>query len=153
MINEPVNQRRRPFGPKFVLHGLDRLEGVQHIQFVAKKGVLQPAKPLQGLWSQTLAGDDLPAEPAGGDFGAGEELGHSLGRENPDELLLDCEPIGYTVAVKQSAWKILLTSCEMRSSILEHYSARGSREILIAALAALLSGYLVQPEFIPPKYP
>ena len=42
VVDEPVHQRCRPFGPEVVADRLDRLEGVKDIQFVPEDGVLQP---------------------------------------------------------------------------------------------------------------
>ena len=74
VVDEPVHQRCRPVGPEVMADRLDRLEGVEDVEFVPEDRVLQPAQPEEGLRAEALAGYDFPAQSPGMDFGSRQQF-------------------------------------------------------------------------------
>lgn len=68
MIDFPILERRRTFGTQFMNDGLDALERVQQVEFLALQRAMDAAKAVQGLLTEWLRVHDFPAQPARDDF-------------------------------------------------------------------------------------
>jgi len=64
VVDEPVGQRRRAVRTKVMDDWLDRLEGVEDIEFLSQHRVFQAAEPEQRLRPEAFAGNNFPAKPS-----------------------------------------------------------------------------------------
>jgi hypothetical protein len=78
MIDQPVAQRTCSLGLKVMDDALQRLEGVEKIDFLATHRPFKTTKPVEGLRTQRLGEHHLPAKASGSNLCPSEEFSHGI---------------------------------------------------------------------------